>query len=96
MNEIEIGDIFIINWKRLKSIYPSVRQCNFPDREFVIHDFSNSKMSVYYLDNRTNKKCKCKQCSTQNQLKCIGISDIIVTQKRISINRQNKLKSIGI
>lgn len=93
----EIGDRFIINWKKLIE-YPSLKryQCYFPDLEFTIDHFSISKLSVYFLDNRTNKKCKCSICSNNDTEKCIGISDIILTRKKISIERSNKLKKLGI
>ena len=101
----EIGDKFIINWKGITKTYPSVKKCNFPDLEFTIDSFSKSKLSVYYHDKRTNKKCKCQQCDKEN-LYCqdnpcsipisIGVSDIIITQKKLAIKRSNKLKRLGI
>jgi hypothetical protein len=100
----EIGDKFIINWKRIISAYPSVKLCKFPDLEFTIESFSKSKISVYYLDNRTNKKCKCQYCgksiygnNIKNNNTCsIGVADIIITKKKLSIERDNKLKRLGI
>jgi len=50
----EIGDKFIINWKKIRSTYPSVKTCKFSDLEFTIESFSESKLSVYFTDNRTN------------------------------------------
>ena len=91
----EIGDKFIINWKEIRNRYPSVRPCNFPDMEFTINSF-RSKISIYYLDNRTNKKCKCQQCDTPSSIRGIGILDIIITQKKLSFDRDRKLKQLGI
>lgn len=80
---IEVGDKFVINWKGIKILYPSVRVCKFPDLEFTVDSFSKSKLSVYYLDMRTNKKCKCQYCCindiTGNKKYSIGVHDIIIT-----------------
>jgi hypothetical protein len=100
----EIGDKFIINWKGITKTYPSVKKCNFPDLEFTIDSFSKSKLSVYYLDRRTNKKCQCQYCSKSiygknitNENTCsIGVADIIITQKKLAFERNKKLKSLGI
>jgi hypothetical protein len=86
----ELGDKFIINWKKIKSIYPGIQVCKFPDLEFIITGLSKSKQSVYFIDNRTNKKCLCSNCSRES--KCIGVSDIIITQKKVGIERDLKLK----
>jgi hypothetical protein len=92
----EIGDKFIINWKGMIKTYPGIKMCYFPDLEFAIDRFSKSGISVYYSDNRTNKKCKCSICSNNNTEKCIGIHDIIISQKKVSIDRSRKLKKLGI
>ena len=90
----EIGDKFIINWKKIKETYKSVRPCKLPDSEFIIDDFSKSGLSVYFEDNRTTN-CYCQICNRIGQV-CIGISDIIVIQKRLAIERDRKLNEIGI
>ena len=96
----EIGDKFIINWKKIRSTYPSVKVCKFPDLEFTIESFSKSKLSVYFTDNRTNIKCSCQTCvrdkSSNRTSNSIGINDIIITQKKLSIERSRKLKELGI
>lgn len=99
----EIGDKFIINWKKIISTYPSVKVCKFPELEFTIDSFSKSKLSVYFADNRTNKKCSCDYCSKilygrniSEGIKSIGTGDIIITQKKLAIERSRKLKSLGI
>lgn len=53
INNIEVGDRFTINWKNIKQL----------NKEFTVIDFSKSGLSVYFDDNRTNKKgCKCNFC----------------------------------
>ena len=96
----EIGDKFIINWKKIRSSYPSVKACKFPELEFTIDSLSMSKLSVYFTDNRTNIKCSCQVCekdkSSNRTSNSIGINDIIITQKKLAIERSRKLKSLGI
>lgn len=103
--DLEIGDKFTIDWNKITKIYSGVRKCKFPDLEFTIHSFSKSRLSVYFIDKRTNKKCSCNYCDRALPLcknikeegtKSIGISDIIITQKRLSVERSLKLKSLGI
>jgi hypothetical protein len=93
---IEIGDKFIINWKYIKSIYPYLTICKDPYKEFVAKRFTKSKISIYFDDNRTNKKCKCQICIKSEIEKSIGVSYCILTIKRIAIERHNKLKKLGI
>ena len=97
----EVGDRFIINWKKIRSTYP-IKACKFPELEFTIDSFSKSKLSVYFTDNRTNIKCSCQVCEkdkssnrTSNSIS-IGINDIIITQKKLEIERSRKLKELGI
>lgn len=96
----EIGDKFVIDWRGLKKVYPNLIVCNFPHLEFTIDSLSKSKLSVYYLDRRTNKKCKCQYCSmtdiTGTRKYSIGLNYIIITQKKLSVERDRKLKSLGI
>ena len=102
----EIGDKFIINWKKIRSTYPSVKACKFPELEFTIDSLSMSKLSVYFTDNRTNIKCSCQICvkdksnrTVNTPSRCtnsIGINHIIITQKKLAIERSRKLKSLGI
>lgn len=95
----EIGDKFIINWKEIIKKYPGIKMCYFPDLEFTIDRFTQSGISVYFFrsfkDNKTNKKCKCSLCSNDND-KCIGISNITLTRKKLSIDRNRKLNELGI
>ena len=44
----EVGDKFVINWERINQWYPTVKACKFPDLEFTIDSFSQSKLSVYF------------------------------------------------
>jgi hypothetical protein len=99
-NMIEIGDKFVINWKGIKKTYPKVLVCKFPDLEFTVDSFSKSMISVYYLDMRTNKKCYCQYCCiddiTGTKKYSISVNDIIITQKKLVLERDRKLKSLGI
>lgn len=100
----EIGDKFIINWKKIISTYSNVKSCKFPHSEFTIDSFSKSKLSVYFIDNRTNKKCHCVYCDKvlygnnikEEGTKSIGVADITITQRKLAIERSRKLKSLGI
>jgi hypothetical protein len=65
-------------------------------REFLIKSFSKSGHSVYYLDDRTNPKCRCQNCSMIKGVKCIGVVNIELVSKRLQRERNLKLKSLGI
>lgn len=65
-------------------------------REFLIKSFSKSGHSVYYMDERTNPKCRCQNCSMIKGVKCIGVDNIELIGKRLQIERENKLKILGI
>ncbi len=86
----EIGDTFIIIDNKYW-IYNCVQQ-----KEFTITDFSKSRLSVYYEDNRTNIKCKCDNCKRPMGTKCIGIPSIKLVRTRKQKERDLKLKQLGI
>lgn len=88
---MEIGDRFIINWKGIKSTYPSVIQCKYKDRIYVITNFSKSKKSVYFEDKKTNKSCRCNLCSSSSYIKSIGIIDITIIETKVQYDRNKKL-----
>ena len=92
----EIGDKFIINWKKIKETYKSVRPCKLPDSEFIIDNFSKSGLSVYFKDNRENTNCPCQICSNHSPFNYIKYWDIIITHKKLSIERVRKLNELGI
>jgi hypothetical protein len=102
--KFEIGDRFTINHKSLQKIYPYSSKCKEPDKIFVIDSFTKSGLSVYYIDRRTNIKCNCFSCSKRGReilldgsvRRCIGVSDILLHSKRKQIERNNKLKQLGI
>lgn len=95
--DFEIGDTFTINWKLIKKTYSSIFICKDPDKVFQIKSFSKSGLSVYFDDFRTNKKwCKCSICSNKNTEKSISNRDIILKQKYLSLQREIKLKKLGI
>ena len=93
--DFEIGDTFIIDWKSIKKTY-RVFICKDPEKVFQIKRFSKSGLSVYFDDNRTNKKCKCSICSNKQIEKSIGKKDIILKQKYLSLQREIKLNKLGI
>lgn len=87
INNIEVGDRFTINWKNIKQL----------NKEFTVIDFSKSGLSVYFDDNRTNKKgCKCNFCIEEGNKKCISINNITITYKKIQYDRDKKLNKILI
>lgn len=38
-------------------------KCNYPDKTFLIESVSSNGSTIYYLDTRTNIKCKCFNCN---------------------------------
>lgn len=92
---MEIGDVFIIN--KLKG---SFYICKDPNKKFIIQSFSKSGLSVYYVDDRTNIKCRCSNCRTDpysnkyERVRCIGISQIKIVEKRLERLRDQKLKRL--
>lgn len=93
--EINIGDRFVIDWKKITKLY-YLKVCISPNKEFTVESFSKSLLSVYFKDNRTNKKCDCNICDQfgHNGYKCIGISDIKITRSKIAYERDRKIKQI--
>lgn len=95
--DINIGDTFIINYKKVLETYPFLKPCCFPNKVFTIDGFSKSGLSVYYYDNRTNIKCDCKWCNpltTLGDRKSIGKSDIIIQETFKQRERNLKLKKL--
>lgn len=95
--KFEIGDVFKIDYHKIKTQYPSFAVCNHPNMTFTITRFSKSGLSVYYGDNRTNPKCYCKNCSSKGLYgeKCIGISSIIFVESKKQHDRNKKLKCLA-
>jgi len=91
---MEIGDSFIVDWDMIKGFYSNITKCRFPKREFIIKSFSKSGLSVYFEDNRTNKKCRCSVCSNIEKVKSIGVSSISITKTKIQEERDIKLNKI--
>lgn len=90
----EIGDIFIINHKGIKKVYSGYGSCKCANQEFIVSDLSKSKLSVYYDDLRTNRKCGCQRCRDKKIKKSIGVSSIIVVDKKVRRDRDKKIKQI--
>ena len=86
----EIGDTFIIVDNKYWN-YNCVQQ-----NEFIITDFTKSRLSVYYEDRRTNIKCKCNNCEKPIGEKCIGIHSIKLVRTKKQRERELKLKKLGI
>ncbi len=59
----EIGDEFKFTLIKSKS---KRHKCIYLDKTFIIHSISNH--TILYFDNRTNKKCKCRNCSKPDHL----------------------------
>ena len=89
-NGMEIGDCF-------KIVDSEYFKYGCKDRkEFIAKSFSKSGLSVYYLDERTNPKCRCNNCAMPKGIKCIGLLNVEVTRKRAQRERDEKLKILGI
>ena len=86
----EIGDSF-----KIADIETFKYNCK-AQSDFIIKRFSESGLSVYYDDNRTNKKCRCYACKGSEVEKCIGISNIELVSKRLQRERNLKLELLGI
>lgn len=92
---MNIGDRFVVDWKKLKSLHQNMNICKDINKEFSITSFSKSMLSVYFEDNRTNKRgCKCFICEIGSIKKCIGIYSIMITQTKQQYERDKKLKRI--
>jgi hypothetical protein len=91
---VEIGDIFIINHKGIKKVYSGYGMCRCYKQEFEVSKFTKSKLSVYYDDLRTNRKCSCPSCRDKNKTKCIGVDNIIIIDTKVSRVRDKKINKI--
>jgi len=86
----EIGDVFIIvNGERNGN-----KPCLFANKTFRIKSFGGKNDSiVYYDDNRTNGKCRCRNCYNSPKInKSIPVHQIKVVQKGKARDRELKLK----
>ena len=86
----EIGDVFIIiNGERNGN-----KPCPFVNKTFRIKSFGARNNSIiYYDDNRTSNKCRCRNCYNSPKInKSIPIQEIKVIQKGRARDRELKLK----
>ena len=82
-------------------------KCRAKNKKYIIDHISKYGNLVYYIDSRTNIKCKCSQCSQgihnrwggydptlekNPQLKSIAMGYIILTQSKFQRNRDISLK----
>ena len=96
MDNIEVGDSFIINWKN----YPERSRCKFPNKKFIVKKVHFDE--IHFDDFRTNKKCDCSICNYSwimnypdiTTKRKVNISRVIVTEKRLEREREIKLKLI--
>lgn len=93
-HEFDIGDEFKINHR---GIYKKYRvsnryKCIDPDKTFIVSKLSQSKLSVYYIDNRTSRKCHCNKCYDDRKEKCIGVDDILLVTHRLQRQRDISLR----
>lgn len=97
--DINIGDTFKINHKKLKLRRP----CKNPDKVFVVDQISKSRVSVHYIDRRTSIKCKCYYCDTNkyrlpdnseigNITRTISADYTIIIERKVERERNLKLK----
>lgn len=104
--KFQIGDEFKI--KGIKGRSKSLK-CKYPDKTFTIAKVSNHG-TIYYIDTRTNKKCKCVHCRRPNQseydyktgemvqtnLKQLSPFEIILVRSNLQRLREIKLKLLYI
>ena len=94
---------------KIKPIKTRLRdRCLYPDKKFIISKITRT--NIYYFDNRTNKKCKCRRCVDQlhreyNQLtgeneltglKLIDSSEIELVRSKNQRQREILLKLLNI
>lgn len=105
--DINIGDTFKINHKKLKLRKP----CKNPNKVFVVDSISKSGHSVSYIDRRTSIKCKCYHCDggvsnvyrftnpnsnseIGNITRTISVDNIIIVERKRERERNLKLRII--
>ncbi len=100
---MNIGDRFMINYDRIYKVYPNILKCKYQNITFIIENFSKSKISVYYKDNRTNLKCLCYLCKRKSmvvdgvdEIKSISTYSITIVETKLQRERNLKLKSLNI
>lgn len=64
MEDLKIGDEF--KFRPLKSL-PIRNICKFPNKTFLVYDIKGDM--IFYVDNRTSPKCKCRHCSRKKEKK---------------------------
>lgn len=93
-DKFEIGDIFVIRdpYKKRKYYY----SCKNPNKEFSIKRITQSRLSVYYDDLRTNNSCKCHNCDQNKIERCISVNCIYIVETKKERQRHLKLKKLGL
>lgn len=108
--EFEIGDEFKIDYKKIykQSYAPNWQRCSDPDKTYIVYKLSKSLGKVYYIDNRTNIKCRCSRCNFKinkynvpesdkniaDKLKLIDISEVNLIKKKKKRHRDIVLRNI--
>lgn len=94
--EFQIGDEFRIDHMSIYKLFrtPNKYRCRYPDKTFIVKRLSHSKLSVYYDDKRTSKKCLCDKCSKKGPEKCVDIKSIIFVCSKLQRDRAAKLKKL--
>lgn len=106
----EIGDEFKIDYKRIykESYAPNWKRCTDPNKTYIVHRLSKSFGQIYYIDNRTNIKCKCERCNSKinkynipekdkslgDKLKLIHASEIVLVKRKKQRHREIVLRNI--
>jgi hypothetical protein len=57
-------------------------KCKFPNKTFIVDRISKSGKTIVYIDNRTNIKCKCLNCSQNFNLKWSDEHKSYINEKR--------------
>ena len=98
--EPAVGDVF--------TIISNKKNCKNYNRKYIISKITNSGLSVYYTDTRTNANCTCYICDPEHRGfygisttkkarsvrkdRCIGKTQIIIVENRAQRQRGINLK----
>ena len=107
MEDLKIGDEF--KFIPLKSL-PIRNACKFPNKTFIVYDVRGIGLNVvvFYIDNRTSSKCKCRNCSRKKvskyrygtnieeemPYKSVSISECILVRTKYQREREIALNII--
>jgi hypothetical protein len=106
---LQIGDEFKIKERRNVSNWA---RCKDPNKVFIIHSLTNQYGGQYinYIDNRTNRKCRCSYCRAElvkeycyssgeyenKPYKRLHKSEIVLVRTKNQRSREISLKILNI